>query len=607
MKKADLTAQLEKEKEHGIVLTRQYNQISALRLICFLLIILCFCLAWFGRQLWGYAGAALLVAFFLYLMTCHHRLVQRQAYCMAKQKALQKIQDCFDRSWYDFPENGEVFLEEDLPVLEDLDVFGSRSLYQFLCAAGTSLGKKRLAEWLKNEAPEVQELRRRQEAVRELAAQVDFSLELRTLLCLLQERKSDLKEQETFLQAVEQQKVPESSAFFRIFPWVMTAATWIFVGLSLSGTVHPFVGAAFLLLQLGLTLFSYTRHMKELSPLFLLERKLTEYEALFELLENNRFDSQLLAEQREKIADGAHEGLRKLRIIGAAVRLRHNPILYMLAAALVLWDHHCTAAFLRWQKKYGAKLRGWFEALAVFEACMSLQLPVWVRETVCFPKLLDTDHPKFQAAGMRHPLMEESEAVPNDINLEQGIGIITGSNMSGKTTFLRTIGLNTVLAYAGGPVCAESMELSRMKVFTSMRVEDDVSRGISTFYAELLRIRTMVAYHEQHRPMMALIDEIFKGTNSADRIVGATAAVKRLSSAWCIALVSTHDFELCALENDPNIRAKNFHFEEHYHEDQICFDYKVKDGRCQTTNAKHLLRLVGILEEDEELEGMALE
>lgn len=321
------------------------------------------------------------------------------------------------------------------------------------------------------------------------------------------------------------------------------------------------------------------------------------------LLEKTEFHSALLAGHRAHIAAGAAGGLKKLRTIGAAVRLRHNPVAYAVAASLLLWDHHCAAAFARWKQTYGASLRGWFEAVACLEACVSLQLPALVRENVCFPEIVDTDEPLFRAEGMRHPLLAETDAVPNDAGLAHGTVIITGSNMSGKTTFLRTIGLNMVLAYAGAPVCAAGLALSRMKLFTSMRVEDDVSRGISTFYAELLRIRAMVAYQKERKPMMALIDEIFKGTNSADRIVGATAAVKRLSSAWCLTLVSTHDFELCALESDPVIRARNFHFEESYQGDRICFDYRIKDGRCRTANARHLLRLVGILQDQPGQEG----
>ena len=169
--------------------------------------------------------------------------------------------------------------------------------------------------------------------------------------------------------------------------------------------------------------------------------------------------------------------------------------------------------------------------------------------------------------------------------------------MSGKTTFLRSIGINLVLAYAGGPVLASSFNTSIMKILTSIRVEDNVNKGISTFYAELLRIKEMTEYNKHERPMICLIDEIFKGTNSADRIICATESIKKLSQPWSITLVSTHDFELCNLESDKSINAVNYHFAEYYQNNEIKFDYNIQEGRCVTTNAKVLLKMVGIVDE----------
>ena len=170
--------------------------------------------------------------------------------------------------------------------------------------------------------------------------------------------------------------------------------------------------------------------------------------------------------------------------------------------------------------------------------------------------------------------------------------------MSGKSTFMRTLALNAVLAYAGGTVMAKNFRISPMRIFTSMRVRDDVSEGISSFYGEILRIKQMVAWSEQEKPMLVLVDEIFKGTNSADRIIGAEAAIKKLSRPWMMTIVTTHDFELCALADSPEVGGKNYHFEEHYDGDTIAFDYKIRPGRCRTTNAQHLMRIAGLLDEE---------
>ena len=166
--------------------------------------------------------------------------------------------------------------------------------------------------------------------------------------------------------------------------------------------------------------------------------------------------------------------------------------------------------------------------------------------------------------------------------------------MSGKTTYMRTLGSNAVLAYAGAPVCAQSFALTPMAVYTSIQISDDLAGGISTFYAELLRIKKMMTYSKRGRPMLILIDEIFRGTNSADRIVGAREAIRRLTLPHAITIVTTHDFELCDLGSE-GVPVENAHFEEHYEGDKILFDFKIREGRCRTTNAQYLLRMAGIM------------
>ena len=168
--------------------------------------------------------------------------------------------------------------------------------------------------------------------------------------------------------------------------------------------------------------------------------------------------------------------------------------------------------------------------------------------------------------------------------------------MSGKTTFMRSIGVNLVLAYAGGYCTASSLQVSLMELCTSIRTEDDVNEGISTFYAEILRIRQMIVVSRKQIPMISMIDEIYKGTNSKDRLFAAKETIRNLSKPDTFTLVTTHDFELCDLENDLDIDVKNYHFTEHYKENRILFDYKLRDGRCTTTNARYLLHMAGILD-----------
>lgn len=293
----------------------------------------------------------------------------------------------------------------------------------------------------------------------------------------------------------------------------------------------------------------------------------------------------------------ASAGLRLLARLAAAVSWRRNFFFYFLANGLFAFDFAAGLLFERWCRREGARLA---PALAVWHECevlLSLSTLAVTQARTVFPVFLEGEAPRLTATALRNPLLPEESAVANDAALTAGTTIITGSNMSGKTTWLRTLGMNAVLAWAGAPVCAAAFSLSPLALYTSIRVDDSLAEGMSTFYAELLRIKEMVAAERTGRPLLLLIDEIFKGTNSADRITGARAALAHLTNAHSITLVSTHDFELCDLEI-PGGRVRNAHFEEQYQDGKIAFDYRLRAGRCQTTNAVYLLRLVGILDEE---------
>ena len=190
---------------------------------------------------------------------------------------------------------------------------------------------------------------------------------------------------------------------------------------------------------------------------------------------------------------------------------------------------------------------------------------------------------------IKHPLI--TNCVENDFETINGINVITGSNMSGKTSFMRTVGINVVLMNAGTFVLAKEFNASYFKLFTSMRNSDDITKGISTFYAELLKIKKPIEYMENNEYMLTLIDEVFSGTNSNDRITGAEILLRKLNRENSIVLITTHDFEICDLNID---KLNNYYFSEYYENEKILFDYKIKIGKCSTTNAKYLMKLVGI-------------
>jgi DNA mismatch repair ATPase MutS len=237
------------------------------------------------------------------------------------------------------------------------------------------------------------------------------------------------------------------------------------------------------------------------------------------------------------------------------------------------------------QKNY---LREAFLSIGKIESLISISTISLVKEDSCLPVVSN----KFEFKNIRHPLICESKCIPNSFEFSKR-NIITGSNMSGKTTFMRSIGTNYILFLSGSNVCANSFEAPILKLFTSMKVVDDVNNNISTFYGEILRVKNIVEYIKDNKPMLVLVDEIFKGTNTHDRIIGAKSFIEKLNRDNIYSIITTHDPELCKVED-----VKNYHFEEHYEDDKILFDYLIHDGIANTRNAIYLLKLAGIVDKE---------
>lgn len=598
MKKQRYQTLLEENRLQLQTLQKNDNRLSTLRLLAFLGAAACF---WWGlsqRVIWvTLAGFVLLLVFF-YLVYSHSRVRRQRELAKNRGQVLEGYLARFGEEWKQFAETGKEFLEQDAFCAQDLDLLGETSLFQFLCVANTGRGKRLLADWLCEAEPQPEQLLRRQQAVKELCGKREFSLHFQTLSRGLRGKEQARAEQgiQRFI-AYGEQALSSTPRWGEALCLLLPAVTLASLLLAALGALSPYVGAACAALQFIISMGGYRRNTGLLAPLFSFSRSLEHFAALFEAIQRENFTSPLLRDLQKELnrSGGVTKGIRSLNAIGEAVHIRHNPILYFLLSSLLLWDFHCVLALERWKKSYGGQVRGWFATVSELEALLSLAVLGDVREEVCFPDLRREETPLVQAERLSHPLIPEKQAVANDISLKAQTCVITGSNMSGKTTFLRSIGVNLALCYAGAPVCARRFTASCMRVMTSMRVQDDVSRGISTFYAELLRIKGMVEFSRSGRPLLVLIDEIFKGTNSADRVVGATETIRRLALPWVITLVSTHDFELCALERDPAVNAVNYHFREYYEDDQIRFDYRLLPGRCTTTNARALMRLVGIL------------
>ena len=572
-------------------LDRRGQMLSWLRLTTFFLCLLALAAAWDTGALEIYLVAVALACCFTALLRRHGRLFEQRLLLESHIAALSNFLARFSGEWHNFPVTGAEYLKDELPQAQDLSLFGADSIYQYLCAARTKTGRDSLADALSPFPADLTLARKRQKAVEELIARPRLVLDLTAAAALLPDGH-DTKP----LLAALQRNTEKPYAGTAFIAWVLPAALALAIvgaSLSLIGWTMP---AMLVLLQFLIAFALGRRTAAAQKPLAAMHRELRLYERLFSRLEDATFQSpHLIALQAQLKAGGAARSLRRLAALADHAHTRHNLIFLLLANAFFLSDLHFAHRIAHWQEKAAAHLGDWLAVWAETEVLLSLSTVGLVREVYTFPELLEDASPRLEAKSLTHLLIPEEKAVPNDIDATAGTRIITGSNMSGKTTYLRTVASACVLAYAGAPVPGEHFCLSPLHIFTSIRVTDDAAHGLSTFYAEILRIKSMMAFKEKNLPMLIVIDEIFKGTNSADRLIGAREAISRLTGADFITLVSTHDFELCEIESDA-APVTNWHFEESYEDDKLLFDYKIKEGRCTTRNAQYLLKMAGIME-----------
>ncbi len=542
----------------------------------------------------GYWGALILFMIFLRLVSYHDEIKQRQKFLTSRLNVLNSYIVRARGTWRKRSQDGSVYLKNERPQDVDLYIFGAGSIFQYICAARTKRGRDRLAESLSPFPPEdLTEIRRRQHGVAELLQRPRLSLDLEAFARLMPNNHDTTE----LIKAVEE-SLPHSDRILKLrflpLPLFLIQCVLTWQGF-LAPMFLPLM--PFLSLMLAIASLRWTNEL--LTPVQMFSNELRLYQGIFERLESTDFSSSSLSRIRNALTQevSAAQKLKMLALLVDVMNARKNPVVYILGNAFFLLDFFCAAAFLSWRITAARHLRHWVDAWSEAEVLISFASIGQTRTTYCFPKLLDGDNLRIRANNLTSLLVADKKAVANSVDLRAGTTIITGANMSGKTTWIRTLASAVLLAYAGAPVCAESFAVSRMAIFTSIRVNDDISQGLSTFYAELLRIKSMIEYSETNLPMLVCIDEIFKGTNEGDRIFGAREAIKRLTNSRSITLVTTHDFDLCDMVSDNDAPVSNAHFQEYYEGDKIKFDFKLRDGRCTTTNAKYLLKMVGIVTE----------
>ncbi|MEN6312751.1 MAG: DNA mismatch repair protein MutS [Clostridiaceae bacterium] len=588
-KRLDSFKKLEDQKR------QQANRLSNLRLLAFLLGAAVSILLFIKAGLfYGFTVLPIALIAFLYLIVKHNRISreQKKLNCMADIN--KRYIDRMNSDWVNFSDCGQEFVNASHPYTGDLDILGPKSLFQWINAANTYYGRKILCELLKNPDKNTYAIEKRQKAVKELSKKLDFCQELQCEGMLATDAAND---PESMLSYTEDKlKRFKNDWVINLFYILPASVILTFTLYFLGSRIPVFVPLLLLCIQMSVCAVGYRRNIEIIGTVSGLKKYLDTFSSLLQRIEQEEFTDEYLSGLRQEFFTNnspASASIKQLEKIANAIDIRFSTVLYFILNFGLLWDYHCVFALEDWKRLYGGQIRKWLETVGQIEAISSLAVighmyPEWV-----FPIFSEKDL-KFLAKKMGHPLIPENKCVCNDFEINKGTCVITGSNMSGKTTLLRTVGINLVLAYSGAPVFAQKMECSVMDIFTSMRVRDDLNSGISTFYAELLRIKMMIEYSKKEQPMIYMIDEIFMGTNSLDRITGARSVLKNLNKSWIIGLISTHDFELCDLEKESQENIKNYHFTEQYINNEIKFDYMLRPGRSRTTNARYLMKMVGI-------------
>ena len=574
-------------------LYQREKKISWARSAVFIASVIGIALSFDGNH-YGYIAAAILIMIFFTLVGKHDDIKRRQKFLTSRLNVLNSYIVRARGTWRKRSNDGGNYLDEERPQDVDLYIFGKGSIFQYICAARTKRGRDRLAQSFSPIPPDdFAPVRLRQKGVAELLQRPRLSLDLEALARLMPNNHDTTP----LLKAMEEPLPEISKIFYLRFVPIPLMLAIIFLGTAdIIENVSMFILLTIIpIISLAIAAIMLSRTSEILKPLKMLSKELKLYQAIFERLESTDFSSSSMRQIRDALTDevSAARNLKLLALLVKFVNARKNPVAFLFGNAFFLIDFFCAAAFISWRKTAAKHLHKWIDAWSEAEVLISLASIGQTRQTYCFPTLLDNPAPKITAKNLSSLLIANKKAVANDVDLTAGTTIITGANMSGKTTWIRTIAGAVMLAYTGAPVCAESFSVSKLAVFTSIRVNDDIGQGLSTFYAELLRIKSMIEYSEKKLPMLICIDEIFKGTNEADRLLGAKEAIKRLTNPRNITLVTTHDFELCEMEN-----ISNAHFQEYYEGDEIKFDFKIRQGRCTTTNAKYLLRMAGILTSD---------
>jgi len=498
--------------------------------------------------------------------------------------------------------NGNFFGREDgkqletpqHPYAQDLDIFGTASIYQYINRCTAEQSKQLLASALLQPASK-EHILLKQEAVKELASNVNWRQQLQAYGI---ETPVTVATEKKIVNWLEKPMV-FTNKFWRwlsyIYPFVSLSTIFLYLNDNIPSQLFYLLAFCFLIFAFSLS--------KKIHPTWLLLSKIVpEVDTLYRQLcsiESEDLKSSFISAIKKNIqSNNAVQASREILLLKRILNrfdVRLNIFAFYFLNTFLLWDLWQLLSLNEWKNKNRVSVSEWFKAIAEIEVASSIAALAFNQPAWCYPVIAD-EHFTLKATELGHPLIAESKRVNNNYAIEGTgkVSIITGSNMGGKSTFLRSMGVNIVLALMGSPVCASSFTVSPVLLMSSMRIADNLAESTSTFYAELKKLKSIIEAVNRKEKIFILLDEILRGTNSLDRHTGSKALIKQLVLHKAVAVAATHDVELAKLENDLPQAISNYHFDVQVENDELYFDYKLKDGICTSLNASILMRKIGI-------------
>lgn len=540
-----------------------------------------------ARIAYAFAPIAVLVALFVW----HESVLRSLRRCARLRSFYEQGLARLEDRWAGTGQTGEQFLDLSHPYARDLDIFGKGGLFELLCTARTRAGERTLAAWLLARAS-LEEIGQRCKAIQELAPTLDF----RERLALAGEDVRIGVHPESLIAWSESSTRLTPHRVLRIaLPllgvcWPISIALWFVwdwgvVALSMS------------LLNLAITYRLHPRVQRAISEIDDSSHDLNILGSILKEIGQAQFTSPKLAGLQASLrsrASNPSQAIRRLNKRVTWLDARENWFVKVFDL-FIFWTPQWVLAIEEWRAVHGPDVRRWIEVTGEVEALSALGCYAYEHPEDVFPEFAEHG-PVLDAESMAHPLLPRSQSVANDLKLDGDLQLIvvSGPNMAGKSTFIRCVGINVVLAQAGAPVCARQLTLSRLAVAASICILDSLQGGLSRFYAEILRLKTIDEMSKGDAPVLFLLDELLSGTNSHDRRVGTESFVLHLLARGAIGLITTHDLALAKIAEEMKEHAANFHFSDQLEDGKLRFDYKLTPGTVQTTNALKLMRSIGL-------------